>query len=72
MDGRGNAGNWMALVNSARYAQEQNLTALQEDGEIFYEACKDIAQVREKCRRVDGEGQKERGRWKEVDGDGER
>ena len=29
VDGRGNTGNWMAYVNCARYAQEQNLIALQ-------------------------------------------
>ena len=29
VDGRGAAGNWMAYVNGARYAQEQNLTAIQ-------------------------------------------
>lgn len=34
----------MAYVNCARYAQEQNLIAIQTDGEIFYEACKDIPQ----------------------------
>ena len=34
----------MAYVNCARYAQEQNLIAVQVDGEIYYEACKDIAQ----------------------------
>ena len=44
IDGRGSAGNWMAFVNCARYAQEQNLIAVQCDGDIFYEACKDIPQ----------------------------
>ncbi|XP_013402611.1 PR domain zinc finger protein 14 [Lingula anatina] len=44
VDGRGSAGNWMAYVNCARYAQEQNLIAIQNDKEIFYEACKDIPQ----------------------------
>ena len=29
IDGRGNSGNWMAYVNCARYAQEQNLIAVQ-------------------------------------------
>ena len=29
VDGRGNAGNWMAYVNCARYAAEQNLVAIQ-------------------------------------------
>ena len=36
----------MVYVNCARFAQEQNLIAVQSEGEIFYEACKDIAQVR--------------------------
>ena len=36
---------WMIYVNCARFAQEQNLIAVQLEGEIFYEVCKDIAQV---------------------------
>lgn len=36
---------WMIYVNCARFAQEQNLIAVQSDGEIYYEVCKDIAQV---------------------------
>ena len=42
VDGRGPTGGWMSFVNCARYAQEQNLIAIQVDGDIFYEACKDI------------------------------
>ncbi|XP_045166726.2 PR domain zinc finger protein 14-like [Mercenaria mercenaria] len=42
VDGRRNAGNWMAFVNCARYAQEQNLVALQVEGDVYYEVCKDI------------------------------
>ncbi|KAJ8301881.1 hypothetical protein KUTeg_020868 [Tegillarca granosa] len=42
IDGRGGAGNWMSYVNCARYAQEQNLIAMQVEGDIFYEVCKDI------------------------------
>ena len=37
----------MVYVNCARFAQEQNLIAVQADGEIFYEVCKDIAQGQE-------------------------
>lgn len=33
----------MAYMNCARYAQEQNLIAIQTDGRIYYEACKDIS-----------------------------
>lgn len=44
VDGRGSTGNWMSFVNCARYAQEQNLIAIQIDGEIYYEVCKDIPQ----------------------------
>ncbi|XP_012943945.2 PR domain zinc finger protein 14-like [Aplysia californica] len=44
IDGRGNTGNWMSYINCARYAQEQNLIAIQVEGEIWYEACKDIPQ----------------------------
>lgn len=44
VDGRGSAINWMSYVNCARYAQEQNLIAVQVDGEILYEVCKDIPQ----------------------------
>ena len=29
VDGRGAAGNWLSFVNCARYAQEQNLLAVQ-------------------------------------------
>ncbi|ELU07782.1 hypothetical protein CAPTEDRAFT_103287 [Capitella teleta] len=44
IDGRGSSGNWLAYVNCARYAQEQNLLAVQEGDQIFYEVCKDIPQ----------------------------
>ncbi|XP_060075441.1 PR domain zinc finger protein 14-like, partial [Ylistrum balloti] len=44
VDGRGSTGNWMSFVNCARYAQEQNLIAIQIEGEIYYEVCKDIPQ----------------------------
>jgi PR domain zinc finger protein 14 len=36
---------WMIYVNCARFAQEQNLIAVQVEGEIYYEVCKDIPQV---------------------------
>ncbi|NWR72095.1 PRD14 protein, partial [Centropus unirufus] len=42
IDGKGAAGNWMSLVNCARFAEEQNLTAIQCEGQIFYETCKEI------------------------------
>lgn len=42
IDGRGSSGNWMSLVNCARFPEEQNLTALQCQGEIYYESCKEI------------------------------
>ncbi|XP_061198873.1 PR domain zinc finger protein 14 [Neopsephotus bourkii] len=42
IDGRGAFGNWMSLVNCARYPEEQNLAAIQCDGQIFYESCKEI------------------------------
>ncbi|KGL78017.1 PR domain zinc finger protein 14, partial [Tinamus guttatus] len=42
IDGRGAAGNWMSLVNCARFPEEQNLTAIQCQGQIFYESCKEI------------------------------
>ncbi|KAL5013530.1 hypothetical protein ScPMuIL_007800 [Solemya velum] len=42
IDGRGSAQNWMSYVNCARYPQEQNLVAVQVDGNICYDACKDI------------------------------
>jgi len=41
------ANQWMIYVNCARYAQEQNLIAVQTEGEIYYEVCKDIAQGQE-------------------------
>lgn len=34
----------MSYVNCARYPQEQNLMTVQVDGEICYDACKDIPQ----------------------------
>ncbi|XP_015711155.1 PR domain zinc finger protein 14 [Coturnix japonica] len=43
IDGKGAAGNWMSLVNCARFPEEQNLTALQCQGQIFYETCREIA-----------------------------
>lgn len=32
----------MSLVKCARFPEEQNLVAVQNQGQIFYEACKDI------------------------------
>ncbi|XP_049605058.1 PR domain zinc finger protein 14 [Syngnathus scovelli] len=42
VDGRGGSANWMSLVKCARFAEEQNLAAVQVKGQIFYEACKEI------------------------------
>jgi len=42
VDGRGAPGNWMSLVKCARFPEEQNLTAVQCEGQIYYEACKEI------------------------------
>ncbi|GAB0182270.1 PR domain zinc finger protein 14 [Grus japonensis] len=42
IDGKGASGNWMSLVNCARFPEEQNLTAIQCQGQIFYETCKEI------------------------------
>ncbi|XP_042365963.1 PR domain zinc finger protein 14 [Plectropomus leopardus] len=42
VDGRGGSGNWMSLVKCARFPEEQNLIAVQIQGQIFYEACKEI------------------------------
>ncbi|XP_029005404.1 PR domain zinc finger protein 14 [Betta splendens] len=42
VDGRGSSGNWMSLVKCARFPEEQNLVAVQIQGQIFYEACKEI------------------------------
>ncbi|XP_037549902.1 PR domain zinc finger protein 14 [Nematolebias whitei] len=42
VDGRGASGNWMSLVKCARFPEEQNLTAVQVQGQIFYEACKEV------------------------------
>nr|XP_057915384.1 PR domain zinc finger protein 14 [Doryrhamphus excisus]XP_057915385.1 PR domain zinc finger protein 14 [Doryrhamphus excisus] len=42
VDGRGGTGNWMSLVKCARFPEEQNLIAVQLQGQIFYEACKEI------------------------------
>ncbi|XP_075406955.1 PR domain zinc finger protein 14 [Tenrec ecaudatus] len=42
IDGKGGAGNWMSYVNCARFRKEQNLVAVQCEGQIFYESCKEI------------------------------
>ncbi|XP_071373870.1 PR domain zinc finger protein 14 [Centroberyx affinis] len=42
VDGRGGSGNWMSLVKCARFPEEQNLIAVQVQGQIFYEVCKEI------------------------------
>ncbi|XP_038622459.1 PR domain zinc finger protein 14 [Tachyglossus aculeatus] len=42
IDGQGVAGNWMAAVRCARFPGEQNLAAVQQCGQIFYESCRDI------------------------------
>ncbi|XP_030626004.1 PR domain zinc finger protein 14 [Chanos chanos] len=42
VDGRGSSGNWMSLVKCARFPEEQNLIATQTQGQIYYEACKEI------------------------------
>ncbi|CAD7691954.1 unnamed protein product [Nyctereutes procyonoides] len=46
-DGKGNAGNWMSFVNCAHFPKEQNLVAVQCQGQIFYESCKEICQNQE-------------------------
>ncbi|KAJ8797021.1 hypothetical protein J1605_001831 [Eschrichtius robustus] len=47
IDGKGSAGNWMSYVNCARFPMEQNLVAIQCQGQIFYESCKEIYQNQE-------------------------
>uniref|UniRef100_A0A3Q2HU68 PR/SET domain 14 n=1 Tax=Equus caballus TaxID=9796 RepID=A0A3Q2HU68_HORSE len=47
IDGKGSAGNWMSYVNCARFPKEQNLVAVQCQGQIFYESCKEIHQNQE-------------------------
>nr|XP_060628728.1 PR domain zinc finger protein 14 [Anolis sagrei ordinatus] len=42
IDGKGASGNWMALVNCARFPEEQNLVAVQCQSKIYYESCKAI------------------------------
>ena len=44
VDGAGDQRNWMKYVNCARHEGEQNLVLLQEEGELFYEVCMDIAE----------------------------
>nr|XP_056710882.1 PR domain zinc finger protein 14 [Euleptes europaea] len=43
IDGKGTSGNWMSLVNCARFPEEQNMMALQCQGQIYYETCKEIS-----------------------------
>ncbi|XP_004449690.1 PR domain zinc finger protein 14 [Dasypus novemcinctus] len=47
IDGKGSAGNWMSYVNCARFPKEQNLVAVQCQGQIFYESCKEICRNQE-------------------------
>ncbi|XP_037361997.1 PR domain zinc finger protein 14 [Talpa occidentalis] len=47
IDGKGSSGNWMSYVNCARFPKEQNLVAVQCQGQIFYESCKEIYQNQE-------------------------
>ncbi|XP_012665253.1 PR domain zinc finger protein 14 [Otolemur garnettii] len=42
IDGKGGMGNWMSYVNCARFPKEQNLVAVQCQGQIFYESCREI------------------------------
>ncbi|XP_058493247.1 PR domain zinc finger protein 14 [Solea solea] len=42
VDGRAGSGNWMSLVKCARFPEEQNLIAVQVQGQIFYETCKEV------------------------------
>jgi len=42
VDGRGATGNWMSHVNCARHSLEQNLVAVQTDGQIYYETCREL------------------------------
>lgn len=44
VDGAGDQRNWMKYVNCARHEGEQNLVLIQEEGELFYEVCMDIAE----------------------------
>nr|XP_058901469.1 PR domain zinc finger protein 14-like [Kogia breviceps] len=47
IDGKGGAGNWMSYVSCARFPMEQKLVAVQCQGQIFYESCKEISQNQE-------------------------
>lgn len=42
VDGAGDQRNWMKYVNCARHDGEQNLVLVQEEGEVFYEVCKEV------------------------------
>ncbi|KAJ7330631.1 PR domain zinc finger protein 14 [Desmophyllum pertusum] len=44
VDGAGDQRNWMKYVNCARHDGEQNLVLVQDEGELFYEVSKDIAE----------------------------
>nr|XP_004653507.2 PR domain zinc finger protein 14 [Jaculus jaculus] len=46
IDGKG-SGNWMSYVNCARFPKEQNLVAVQFQGQIFYESCKEVYENQE-------------------------
>ena len=42
VSGIGHYGNWMKLVNCARFRNEQNLRVMQKDMDVYYEVIEDI------------------------------
>lgn len=42
IDGTTDPENWMKFVNCARQSSEQNLSLVQQNTQLYYEACRDI------------------------------
>ncbi|KAK3707442.1 hypothetical protein QZH41_011900 [Actinostola sp. cb2023] len=42
IDGTTDTNNWMKFVNCARQSTEQNLSLIQENDQLYYDACRDI------------------------------
>ncbi|XP_001638396.3 PR domain zinc finger protein 14 isoform X2 [Nematostella vectensis] len=47
IDGSTESENWMKFVNCARHRDEQNLRLVQDGGDLYYDACRDIVRGEE-------------------------
>lgn len=47
INGAANKKNWMRFVSCARYATEQNLALVQQEGSLYYEVMREITEGEE-------------------------